>query len=405
MKSRNLFEKRNPVAVVGTKKDRTTFTCLNCPANSSKKEMFLNPYISEKAEVVVILPSTKTSAIRKRMKAIFKHSSITKATFITDILCAHEINDDSKEYQIRNLHCSHVLLKVLRKSNVKHVFIVGVGAARAFFGANYTDDVKFNKLRGFSMPYLETDTWLSFVHEPSMGALTGDGKPYSTLELTIFKQDILNGISYHCKKISPAWKTPEKYCHVLDEDEACTAMEFILEGNYTDFVAIDIEATGLKPYRDGHSITSCAIAIRPDYSFSFLMTSRTTELLRRILVSYKIPKVAANNPYEYKMTRSLIPNCTINNLIYDCCLGQHMLDLRGGVVSVKFQARQRFGITDYEKSMKKYLVPSEEETNENGANAINTIHKAPTNGLLLYNAMDSLLEYWIARDAMEELGL
>ena len=64
-----------------------------------------------------------------------------------------------------------------------------------------------------------------------------------------------------------------------------------------------------------------------------------------------------------------------------------------------------FGIYEYEKSMKQYLVPSEKEVAKYGANAINAIKSCPIKQLLLYNAMDSLVEYWLAVDGMERIGI
>lgn len=396
----NLFEKRNPLAMFSKKKNRAqAFNCLTCHGNKDRKKNFLNMSVSSSADMLFVLPYDKLSPLRRRIKHIIGQA---KASYVPDILCTHSISNE-KELDMRHMHCSALLRKMVKESGVRHVFLVGHGAMLSFFGTQYGEDVAYAKCRGYTMPLLEEGIWLSFVNEPSMDALLECRKDYGRLELLVLKQDIMKGMAYHDREIDPAWGKAAQLCKVCDDDEAIDRMERILEGEYLDFVAFDYETTGLKPFMEGHRIVSCGLCGNPDMAFAFMLNERTQPILRALLADSRIPKVAANNPFEYKWSHAF--GMQVNNLVYDCCIGGHMLDQRAGVCGVKFQARMRYGVMEYSKAMEKYLVPSEEETGRYGANAINTAMSAPTGTLLLYNAMDALLEYWIARDSMPELGL
>jgi hypothetical protein len=402
-----LFEKRNPLAIKTTVKKNTP-NCTNCPRNKLKKKNFGHYRIGKDTNVLFILPSNKYQLLVRMMKKWCIRHDLVPA-FIPDVLCSHGHNEKDNEYAILNLHCSSLVQKIAKDDRIKHIFIVGVGAARAYYGESYTKDVAFNKLSGYTMPDLANDTLLSFIYDPSMEALSNSNsrKDYEILEATIFKQHLQKAYDRFGSEIKPEWKAPQQFCYMLDEVDAIVAMKKILNGEYTRFITFDYETTGLKPFAQGHSIASVSIATSPTHSIAFMVTPSIKKLVGKILSSRHIPKVAANNSFEYKWSKHVENGlgCCVNNLIFDCVLGAHLLDLRKGVTGVKFQSRVRYGIHGYDKPMKRFLEPTEEETDKHGANAINTVYKASVRMLLLYDAMDSLVEYWLAVDMMEEMGL
>ncbi len=397
----SLFEPRNPLAIGKRRLKKNTPTCLNCPANRQKQDNFLDMRISSKAEVLVILPSKKFNSLKKKIRTIIQDTTVVSGiTFLPDILCKHNMDTNDKAakeaYAKRNVHCHFLLSEMMQRSkNIKHIILVGIGATRAYMGEYYSKDFQYSKIRGCSFPDLKRNLYVSVLHELSTDALMGSKRDMHRLENTVFTQDLKNGISYMGKAIDSKWRTPLDYCKEYEEEEAIEAMKDILDGKFDKYVAWDYEATGLKPYRKGQKLVTCSLSPRDDYSFAFYLTEKTTKWLTYIIANITIPKVAANNSYEYKMTKYLFGTC-VNNLIYDCCLGRHVIDLRRGITSVKFQARLLFGIHDYEKAMRKYLEPCAKEESEYGSNSINTIMTAPKELTLKYNAMDSLLERWIA---------
>ena len=73
-------------------------------------------------------------------------------------------------------------------------------------------------------------------------------------------------------------------------------------------------------------------------------------------------------------------------------LAAHVLDNRGGISSIKFQAFVLLGQPDYDSSIKEYL-----KSRDPGGYGLNRVKQAPVKPLLLYCGLDSLLEYLVAK--------
>jgi hypothetical protein len=110
--------------------------------------------------------------------------------------------------------------------------------------------------------------------------------------------------------------------------------------------------------------------------------------LSRVLLNPKLRKIASNLKFEERWTRRKLGH-GVRGWDFDTMLGSHILNNRGGVCSLKFQAYVTFGIGDYSGSMKPFL---ESDT----ANGRNRIHEAPLLDLLMYNGLDALIECKLA---------
>jgi len=74
----------------------------------------------------------------------------------------------------------------------------------------------------------------------------------------------------------------------------------------------------------------------------------------------------------------------------------HVLDNRKEICSLKFQAFVRLGQPDWDSHLKKFMQVD-------GSNEKNRIKEIPLRSLLLYNGMDSLLEYKMWQIQSQEL--
>jgi hypothetical protein len=85
-------------------------------------------------------------------------------------------------------------------------------------------------------------------------------------------------------------------------------------------------------------------------------------------------------------------------------LGACVLDNRGGISSIKFQAYVRLGQPDYDSHMRKYLEAPAADVARFGANARNNVRQAPLDQLMVYCGMDSFLEWHVAHKQRKEMG-
>jgi len=87
----------------------------------------------------------------------------------------------------------------------------------------------------------------------------------------------------------------------------------------------------------------------------------------------------------------------VRNWYWDTMLASHVMDNRPGITSIKFQSFVLLGQSSYDDHIKKFFQsPKGEERNQ--------IDLIDMDDLLLYNGLDSLLQYKVGIKQMELLG-
>jgi len=171
-----------------------------------------------------------------------------------------------------------------------------------------------------------------------------------------------------------------------------------------EFLAFDYETTGLKPYNKGHKIASVSFCYEDDRAFSFPLQhphwssdqqKELIDLWSKVLQSDS-KKIAHNLKYENVWSRVIVgvepknwESCTMN--------ATHILDNRQRFSGLKFQALVRWGIEDYDKEIAPFL----RDTDKRG---LNKVLEAPLPKLLTYNAIDSLLTFWLFNEQHSEMS-
>lgn len=78
-------------------------------------------------------------------------------------------------------------------------------------------------------------------------------------------------------------------------------------------------------------------------------------------------------------------------------IGAHAIDSREGTKSLKFQAFVRLGMESYNDHIESFLKSK-------GSMSPNRVDKIELKDLLLYNGLDSLLEFKLALVQMQDIG-
>jgi len=172
-------------------------------------------------------------------------------------------------------------------------------------------------------------------------------------------------------------------------------------------IGFDFETTGLKPYRKGHRIVTCAVADRLDRSIAFPLTPKTQAALTPVLASKLIPKVAHNFKFEDQWS-SVILKTQVAYWAWCSMTAAHIEDNRGGkddkkdkggeqtgsITSLRFQAAARLGVFGFKDASDEYLKDTADD--QHGANSFNCIDDCPRDTLLLRNGMDALITLRLA---------
>lgn len=291
--------------------------------------------------------------------------------------------------------CRPLVWKEIEDFKPKLIILLGGGAVNSFLSHRYPNDIGgINKWRGWTIPDRDTRCWVCPVFTPL--SVTKGNNP--AME-TVWEQDLKRAIGM-MKQPLPAFRSEPDMIEIVEDDrDLCHKLSSILEWGCR--IAFDYETTGLKPHREGHAIVSASIAMRGESAFSFMMPEEGTKarsLLRRIMMTPEIPKMAHNMKFEDNWTNVRLP-CTIEGWEWDSCLAAHILDNREGVTGLKFQAYVHFGVMDYSSHLD-YLLKSV----DGKANGFNRIYQIPKRDLLIYNGIDSMLEFRLAIKQMAELN-
>lgn len=162
-------------------------------------------------------------------------------------------------------------------------------------------------------------------------------------------------------------------------------------------ILIDLETSGLKPYRNGHFIASVGIATssKKAYTFpykfnSFWRESQLNEIrsmLLSIMRNKSILKVSHNTKFEDSW---LSHDLNVAGLSWAWCtmLTTHVMDSRTSYTGLKLQSFLNFGKRPYDKHLKHLL-----ESDEGGE--FNKVHKVPIKELLMYNGLDVIYGYML----------
>jgi hypothetical protein len=162
-------------------------------------------------------------------------------------------------------------------------------------------------------------------------------------------------------------------------------------------IAFDYECNMLKPDGPDAEIVSCAVCWRGKRTIAFPWVGDARSEMREILADGTIPKIAQNLKFEDRWTRREFGRSPKRGWAWDTMLASHLLDNRGGVCGLKFQAYVRLGVPPYDAAVSDLLkAPSARERNR--------IRETDLADLLLYNGMDALLTYQIAQQQRREFS-
>lgn len=291
------------------------------------------------------------------------------------------------------MSCRPMLINEIKLSKPKVIILLGATALKSFMTDRWKKNLgQVNKWRGWAIPDRETGAWVIPTYHPSYMLRNQDEVLYD-----VFCNDLKKAINCIGKPFT-SYK-PEKQCiELLNTKKAFTYMEK-LYNRKPKIIAFDFETTGLKPHRKEHKILTVSICDGIDHSVSFILTRELWDILGLILSDPKIGKIASNMKYETTWTKTIL-GFDVEGWKWDTMLASHILDNRGGITGLKFQAYVNFGIIDYASHLDKFIVSDPKE----GGNGLNKMMKADVREVLYYCAMDSLLEFRLAKIQVKQFG-
>ena len=301
--------------------------------------------------------------------------------------------------------CRSKVLQIIEKYKPKVIMLFGEEAVESTIGYRWKKGLgSIDKWRGFNIPDRDFKAYICPVFSAEYVL---SKEKYKEVEL-IWEQDIERAFSFINKKF-PSFPNEEKQVQVItkrSEMKSCLSL-LNLGCVWPDpnLLAVDIECTGLKPYKKGHEIVCISFCESPNRVSVIKMPKRKEDmlLLRKLLHNQNIGKIASNMKFEDTWFK-VLHGITVNNWSWDTMQAAHILDNRELVSGLKFQAYINFGVIDYSSSVDSFL-----ESGNKDANAFNKVKelsktKEGLHDLMLYCGLDSLFEYKLALLQMEKIG-
>jgi DNA polymerase I-like protein with 3'-5' exonuclease and polymerase domains len=156
-------------------------------------------------------------------------------------------------------------------------------------------------------------------------------------------------------------------------------------------IAFDYETFSLKPDSDDSAIRSCAVSWKGKKTIAFPWIGDAIRATSEMLQNPNCKMIAHNAKFEERWTRAVLGH-GVTNWNFDTMLAAHFLDNREDTKSLKFQAFALLGQKDYDSHLTDYL-----KSDDNTGYGINRVKEIPMGQLLLYNGLDALLEFEVAK--------
>lgn len=272
---------------------------------------------------------------------------------------------------------------------------LGHAAISSVIGAVWKEEVgPVARWAGWRIPSQDLNAWVCPTWDPA--AVMRDKDDVTKRQ---FRNHLKAAVALEGKpwpKGVPKWAADVK--RVLDPARAASWLRKAAKRE-TGAVAFDYETNMLKADGDEARIVSCSVAWgrgEPEnciaYPWHGPAIEATGELLR-----CPIPKIASNLKFEDRWTRHAFGH-RVRGWAWDTMLAAHVADNRQAITSVKFQGFVRCGAPVWNDRIEPFL----KTRGDSNVNAI--LHDIDINDLLLYNGLDSIIEFRVAVDQIRELG-
>lgn len=314
--------------------------------------------------------------------------------WVTNALRCRPSNSNEIKDKKSILYCRANALNAIKEYKPVCVILLGNSPLRSVIGHLWREDLgNITRWAGWRIPCQRYNTWICPTFHPSYVKREMEDRGGHPLVLKNFRWHLEGAVA----KTKRPWRIVPDYSKevtiLLDPKKAADCI-----GAFGGEVAFDYETDRLKPDMDDSRIVCCSIsdgATTIAYPWHGEAIAATKELLQ----NPNIAKIASNLKFEERWTRKHL-GITVKNWGWDTMLAAHALDSRKGITGLKFQAFVRLGLEDYSVRIKPFL-----ESAEKRGNSKNTIRKANLDDLLVYNCLDSLVEYKIAQLQRKEMGL
>lgn len=317
----------------------------------------------------------------QRLRALVRACGLSwdRDLWVTSALACHgKANGD------RARACRPLLMKRIQQLQPKMIILLGQYALQSVVGqAMDTEELgTIDEWNGFIMPMRDPLCWLAPTHDPATV------KTKNGMREKFFEHHITTALQFAIEYDRPHALRDYEQDVVLEYDHQAAAayIRGITErGRPT---AIDFETNMIKPDNPAGQIHTVSICEAGEWTLATPFVGDVVAAFGEYAKSPAI-KIASNMKFEDRWTWAYYGHA-LAGLAWDTMAMAHVIDTRKGITSIKTQGFIHYGWPLYDGHIHKFF-----EEGEN-PNAVNGIAKINLGQLLLYNGVDSALEYDVA---------
>lgn len=302
---------------------------------------------------------------------------------LTNAVICRPPDNNLKKYEQAVDYCRANLLKTISKLKPDVIILLGAMSVASLiphaWGSN--DIGGISRWAGWRIPSQKLNAWICPTYHPAH--LLRQENPVLD---GYFERHLIQAFKLTDKPFDEVPDYASQVQVMLNHKEVAAYLDQIRDG----VIAFDYETNMLKPESDKAEIVSCSVCVNGLETIAFPWHGRVIPAMQRLLSDSNVGKVASNMKFEDRWTRRIL-RVPVRNWLWDTMLAAHMLDCRRGITSIKFLSFVHLGQPRYDTAIEPYL-----ESKDKGGNTPNRIKEIPLNKLLVYNGLDSLLEYAVA---------
>lgn len=321
---------------------------------------------------------------------LFRDCWVTNA-----LICRPE--DNARPTPAEVDYCRPNVLRAIKERQPEVIILLGGVAVRSVIGWLWKEDPGgAEQWAGWRVPNHNPNAWICPTYHPSHILRSEKEGRDTPVPQMFFRRHLEAAINLRGR---PWPDGPPRFEDrvevVLDADKAAGIIrEMTRRGGPA---AIDYETDRLKPDRKDAEIVSCAICWRGKRTIAYPWHGEAVQATREFWESTATAKIATNAKFEQRWSLSRA-GVRPRNWFWDTMLAAHAIDNRAGITGLKFQAFALLGQPPYDEDVKPFLRAED-------SNARNRIKELDLPRLLLYNALDALLEYLVAEKQTSQLGV
>ncbi len=289
--------------------------------------------------------------------------------------------------------CRPNLVKTIETHKPSMIIPLGGPAVQALLKHFWKSEVgSIHRWVGFQVPMQRLNAWVCPTFDP--GQVVREEKQNNSVMPLMFDTHIERACRLSGKRpwdVVPNYKEQVEVIH--EPLKAAKVIRGMIKRG--GLCAFDYETNMLKPDGEDAEIVSCSICWRGKRTIAYPWVGPAVQATSEFLKS-PIPKIASNLKFEDRWTRAKLKH-GVRNWKWDTMIAAHIVDNRPEICSIKFQSFAYLGAASWNEHIEKHF-------RSGGTRVPNSIHEISMDDLLLYNGLDSLLEYLVAIKQMEFLN-